>query len=341
MPPNSGVIMSATPSAPVDRHGRVGEHAEDHRARRALGRARAEHRDVERREHVGHLAPGGGDEVRPLAERRGQRAQLGFGLAVAAPGSGGRAGSSSSATARTTTSLRFLGWKREMQPTTNACSGMPSSPRTRARPSSVKRISSVRSTFGTTITFCAVHADVGDRAAACPRRPPSPAARARAAAQIGAARAGPCAAGTAPGPTPPTRPSCAAAREHAAPSAAPSCSGPAARRRAPRLRSAVRRRPSSTASAAPGSSQLPVESFGPIAIGRTVTSVSRPIPGMSVSITVSWPRWRSASSISTAANSAPPLESVVITLTIFIAQPLSRGPGTPGWVELVGRRGSP
>ena len=45
--------------------------------------------------------------------------------------------SSSSRTARTTTSLRFLKWKREMQPTTNASWGMPSSPRTRARPSSL------------------------------------------------------------------------------------------------------------------------------------------------------------------------------------------------------------
>ncbi len=40
-----------------------------------------------------------------------------------------------------------------MQPTTNASGGMPSSPRTRARPCSVYRMSSVRSTLGTTTTL--------------------------------------------------------------------------------------------------------------------------------------------------------------------------------------------
>ena len=38
-------------------------------------------------------------------------------------------------------------------------------------------------------------------------------------------------------------------------------------------------------------------------------------------MTTSWPRSASASSISTAANSAPPAELVVIALTIFNSAP--------------------
>ncbi len=64
--------------------GAAGEHPEDHRARRTLGRAWAEHRHVERREHVGHLAAGRRDEVRALAQRHGQLAQFRFCFAVAA-----------------------------------------------------------------------------------------------------------------------------------------------------------------------------------------------------------------------------------------------------------------
>ena len=54
-------------------------------------------------------------------------------------------------------------------------------------------------------------------------------------------------------------------------------------------------------------------------IGTTRTRVSRPMSGWSESSTHSWPRSASASSISTAANSAPPLEAVVMTETIFMA----------------------
>ncbi len=75
--------------------------------------------------------------------------------------------------------------------------------------------------------------------------------------------------------------------------------------------------------------QLPVDSFGPSETGLTRTSVSRAKAGMSVSITVSWPLLRRASSISTAANSAPPLESLVITLTIFTSLIIS--PAQDGW----------
>jgi len=55
-----------------------------------------------------------------------------------------------------------------------------------------------------------------------------------------------------------------------------------------------------------------------MSIGATRTWRSRAIVGWSVSSTDSCPRPARAASISTAANSAPPCEPVVITETIFM-----------------------
>jgi hypothetical protein len=63
--------------------------------------------------------------------------------------------------------------------------------------------------------------------------------------------------------------------------------------------------------------QLRVDNFGPIDTGTVRIVLSRAIPERSESITTSCPRSASAASISTAANSAPPAEFVVIALTIF------------------------
>ena len=135
----------------------------------------------------------------------------------------------------------------------------------------------------------------------------------------------PAASASAPAPTRPRRRGGRSAAGDRAPAAAPSCSGAGARRRAappPAPGEAPPQRRPAEREAGPG---LP-ESFGPRSSGRTRPACRGRSAAQSLSITASWPRSLSASSSSTAANSAPPGAAPVITETILKAPGAARAP---------------
>ena len=210
MPPNSGAIMSATPSAPVDRHGREASMPRII-ARGAPSVGLGQKTDTSNaREHVGHLGAGRGDEVRALAERRAPARAAASRSPRSRRGSGARADPPVRGPRRPPRRCASSGESARCSRRRTRPRGCRAAARTLAAALLGEAdLLGAQRRSGRRPPWLGSHADLADRASSALARPPSRVA-ARRRRRGRRAAAAPAQRERAPGPTPPTRP-CGAA----------------------------------------------------------------------------------------------------------------------------------